>query len=173
MLPSSKDGPLASPQLLRAADGRRVPEGLDAWEVPALAIPPAVAVDVLLGLPTTCPPQVAVGDSLRFLAEAAKLGLELVARGRILPELARSGDAWVARWRPVMNHPDDSERARLLVRAMPAVVRAEYWISPDGNPPVAAVGDLLAAVVDACARSFLAGSLSGRTAPRRPGAVGR
>jgi hypothetical protein len=173
MLPSSKDGPLASPRLLREADGRRVPEGLDAWEAPALALAPAAAVDVLLGLPSTCPPQVAVGESLRFRAEAAKLGLELVARGRILPDLARSGDAWVARWRPFTGDPDDAERVRLLVRAMPALVRAEYWISPEGNPPVAVVGDLLAAVVDACARRFLAGSLSGRSArgARRQSAV--
>ena len=70
-----------------------MPEGLDAWDVPALGIAPGAAVDVLLGLPLACPPGVAIGDSLRFLAEVAKLGLEFVARGRLLPELARGGDA--------------------------------------------------------------------------------
>lgn len=53
MLPSSKDGPDASPQLLRReSGGAGAPEGLDAWEVPAIAIAPAAAVDVLLGLPS-------------------------------------------------------------------------------------------------------------------------
>ena len=158
MLPSSKDGPAASPQLLvpRLAE----PEGLDAWEVQALTITPGAAVDVLLGLPPDTVPGVAVGDSLRFLAEAAKLGLELVARGRLLPGLARSGDVWTARWRPVTDDPGDEERVRLLVRAVPPLVRAEYTDSPEGHPAAAVVGDLLAAVVDACARTFLAGGES-------------
>jgi len=172
MLPSSKGGPQASPQLLREQNGARAgrPEGLDAWEVPAIAIAPSAAVDVLLGLPSACPPGVAVGDSVRFLAEAAKLGLELAARGRLLPDLIRSGEAWTARWRPITGDPDDAERVRLLVRAMPPLVRADYSISPEGNPPDAVVGDLLAAVVDACARTFLAGTSTGR---RARGASGR
>ena len=165
MLPSSKDGPQASPQLLSRHDAG--PEGLDAWDVPALGIAPEAAVDVLLGLPADPAPGVAVGDSVRFLAEAAKLGLEFVARGRLLPDLVRSGDAWIARWRPVTDDPDDAERVRLLVRAAPPLVRAEYSASPEGHPPAAVVGDLLAAVVDACARTFLAGALKGTRARGR------
>ncbi len=164
MLPTSIDGPQASPQLLRRQHGSlaRVPEGLDAWEVPALGIAPGAAVDVLLGLPLACPPGVAIGDSLRFLAEVAKLGLEFVARGRLLPELARGGEGWVARWRPVAVDPDDAERVGLLVRALPPLLRADCSVAREGDPPAAVVEGLLAAVVDSSARRFLAGTLSGR-----------
>jgi superfamily II DNA or RNA helicase len=166
MLPTSIDGPQASPQLLRRPDGgrERVPEGLDAWEVPALGIAPGAAVDVLLALPPACPPGVAIGDSLRFLAEAAKLGLEFVARGRLLPELARGGEGWVARWRPITVDLDDAERVALLVRALPPLLRAECSVAREGDSPVAVVGGLLAAVVDSSARMFLGGTLIGRRA---------
>src|SRR4051794_18925113 len=54
---------------------------------------------------------------LRFLAEVSKLGLEFVARGRLLPDLARCRGGWVARWRPIAVDPDDADRIRLLVDA--------------------------------------------------------
>ena len=176
MLPSFDDGPQHSPQLLRGDEDRRPgsPELLDPWVVPSIGLGPAAALDVLLALPTTrCaggaspPAGVALGDSPRFLAEACKLALELVARGRLLPGLARREEGWVAWWRAVTVDPDDAERVRMLVAAMPPLVRAETSSSEVGNPPEAVVGDLLGAVVDACARSFLVDGLTGRQARRR------
>jgi superfamily II DNA or RNA helicase len=176
MLPSFEDGPQHSPQLLRAAEDR-APEGpglLDPWVVPAIGLAPAEALEVLLALPTTgftggapLPPGVALGDSLWFLAEASKLALELVARGRLLPGLARRDEGWVAWWRPVTIDPSDAERVRLLSASMPPLVRAELSFSEEGNAPEAVVGDLLGAVVDACARRFLPGGF-GETRGRRP-----
>jgi SNF2-related domain/SNF2 Helicase protein/Helicase conserved C-terminal domain len=183
MLPSFDDGPQHSPQLLRGDEDRRPgsPELLDPWVVPAIALGPAAALELLLALPTTrCaggapgyadraprPAGVALGDSLRFVAEAGKLALELVARGRLLPGLARRQEGWVAWWRAVTVDPDDVERVRMLVAAMPPLVRAEMSSSEEGNAPEAVVGDLLGAVVDACARSFLVDGLAGRRARRR------
>jgi SNF2-related domain/SNF2 Helicase protein/Helicase conserved C-terminal domain len=183
MLPSFDYGPQHSPQLLRGDEDRRPgsPGLLDPWVVPAIALGPAAALELLLALPTTrCaggapgyadraprPAGVALGDSLRFLAEAGKLALELVARGRVLPGLARREEGWVAWWRAVTVDPDDAERVRMLVAAMPPLVRAETSGSEEGNAPEAVVGDLLGAVVDACARSFLADGLTGRRARRR------
>jgi len=168
MLPSFDDGPQHSPQLPPGGEDRCSddPELLHPWVVPAIGLGPAAAVEVLLALPSWPPPGLALGDSLRFLAEAGKLALELVARGRVLPGLARRDEGWIASWRPVTIDVDDAERVRMLVAAMPPLVRAELSFSEEGNAPEAVVGDLLGAVVDACARSFLADGLVGRPSRR-------
>ncbi|MBI4172053.1 MAG: DEAD/DEAH box helicase [Actinobacteria bacterium] len=168
LLPSFDDGPQHSPQLLPADDDRRLgkPALLHSWVVPAIGLGPAAALELLLALPPSPPPGLALGDSLRFLAEAGKLALELVARGRVLPGLARRDEGWDARWRPVTIDPDDAERVRMLVAAMPPLVRAELFLSEEGNPPEAVVGDLLGSVVDACARSFLPDGLAGSRSRR-------
>jgi len=57
------------------------------WDVDAVRLTPAGAVDLLLALPPQAPTGIAVGDSLSYLAEACKLALELVARGRLRPVL--------------------------------------------------------------------------------------
>jgi hypothetical protein len=104
---------------------------------------------------------------LRFLAEAGKLALELVARGRLLPGLARREQEWVSWWRAMPGDPEDMERVGMLVAAMPPLARAEISFSEQSNTAQALVGDLLGAVVDACARSFLASGLTGRQMRRR------
>jgi SNF2-related domain/SNF2 Helicase protein/Helicase conserved C-terminal domain len=169
MLPSFRDGPQQSPQLLRADDEANggIPSLLHPWVVPAVWLDPIPAVDVLLGLPARDQAGVAPGDSLRFLAEAGKLALELVARGRVLPGLVRREDQWLACWRAITFDPGDAERVRLLAASMPGLLRAERSSSPQRSEPEPVVGDLLGAVVDACARRFLAGGLVARRGRRR------
>jgi SNF2 family DNA or RNA helicase len=170
LLPSSKDGPQPSPHLLRGDDGDAAAGRCDLlhpWVVPVASFGPADALDVLLGLPRTDGPGIAVGDSPRFLAEAAKLALELVAHGRILPTLAWREDHWLARWQPVMIDSGDSERVRLLAESMPPLLRAEVGLSEHGRPPEAVMADVLGAVVDGCARRFLAGGRLERRGRRR------
>jgi superfamily II DNA or RNA helicase len=176
MLPSSEDGPRHSPQLLRAEEEHRQASAklLDPWVVPAVALAPDAALELLLALPAagynggvSSPAGVALGDSLRFLAEAGKLALELVAHGRLLPGLAWREQGWIAWWRAMPGDPEDVERVRMLVAAMPPLVRAEMSSSEQGSAPETVVGDLLGAIVDACARSFLADGLAGRRAGRR------
>ena len=179
MLPSFEEGPQCSPQLLRGVQERHPgsPELLDPWVVPSIGLGPMAALDLLLGLPATgsagdSQPRagVALGDSLRFLAEAGKLALELVARGRLLPGLARREEEWVSWWRAIPGDPEDMERVGMLVAAMPPLTRAEISFSAfseQSNAAEVLVGDLLGAVVDACARSFLADGLTGRRMRRR------
>jgi non-specific serine/threonine protein kinase len=168
LLPSFEDGPQRSPQLLPGDGDRRQgePELLHPWVVPAIGLGPEAALELLLALPPSPPPGLALGDSLRFLAEAGKLALELVARGRVLPGLTWRDERWLASWRPVTTDPDDEERVRMLVAAMPPLLRAEFVFSEEGNAAEAVVGDLLGAVVDACARSFLADGVGGRRSRR-------
>jgi superfamily II DNA or RNA helicase len=170
LLPSFKDGPQASPHLLRAeedggAAGR--PDGLHPWVVPVAGFGPAGAVEVLLGLPRDDGPGIAVGDSLRFLAEVAKLALELLARGRVLPALAWREDRWLARWEPVPVDPGDAERVRMLAQSMPPLLRAEAGLSEHARPPEMVAADVLGAIVDACARRFVSGGLLSRRGRRR------
>ena len=169
-LPSFKDGPQSSPHLLRSdEEGVETvrPGSVHPWVVPALSVGPADALDVLLGLPPAGEPGIAVGDSPRYLAEAAKLALELVARGRVLPTLAWREDHWLARWQPVTIDPGDSERVQLLAASMPPLLRAEVELSADGGSPETIAADMLGAVIDACARRFLSGGLVQRRGRRR------
>ena len=119
-------------------------------------------------------PGIAVGDSARFLAEAAKLALELLARGRVLPTLERREDHWLARWEPVTIDPGDSARVRLLAESMPPLLCAEAGSSEHGRAPDAVAADVLGALVDACARRFLSGRFAGAdgAGPARPSRPG-
>ena len=167
MLPSSEVGPQASPQLLRVVDGyerRGPPSRVEAWEVDALGFDAGATLDLLLAVASPGSGRdarsgpgggVVVGESARFLAEACKLALELVARGRLRPALVRQGERWVARWLPVTDDDADAARVALLARCMPPLLRAEASRSPDGRRPEAVLGGLLGAIVDACGRELL------------------
>ena len=173
ILPSSELGPQCSPQLLRVVDEHDRPDRpsrLEAWEVDTLGFVSGSALDLLLAVPAPGSTRdartgpgggVVVGESLRFLAEAGKLALELVARGRLRPALFRHGEQWVARWLPVTDDGADAARVALLARCTPPLLRAEPSRSPDGRPPDAVLAELLSAVVDACAREQLVDHFSG------------
>ncbi|HYB26152.1 MAG TPA: DEAD/DEAH box helicase [Solirubrobacteraceae bacterium] len=175
LLPSFDDGPQASPHLLRADEERAAvgrPGLLRPWVVPVAAFAPADAVKLVLGLPSADEPGVAVGDSLRFLAEVAKLALELLARGRVLPALVRRKDRWLGRWEPVTIHPGDAERVGMLAQSMPPLLRADVGLSEHGRLPETLAADVLGAFIDACARRFLSdGLLPARERRRSPSAV--
>jgi non-specific serine/threonine protein kinase len=144
LLPSRQSAPLPSPELGRPARPGAAPPRLRRWAVPALALEPDAALDLLLAPAGDA----VVSASLGFLAEAAKLALELVARGRVLPALEPDGSRYTARWR-VSPEPEDVRRLRLLAAAMPPVCRAE---APGTRPAGALVDDLVGAVADAAAR---------------------
>ena len=95
-LPSWRNGPQASPRLLRAASRpaqRNRGDRVEAWEVPVLALGAGLAVlDVVMALPADPTAGVAIADSLELAAEVCKLALELVARGRLRPALVRRGE---------------------------------------------------------------------------------
>jgi non-specific serine/threonine protein kinase len=170
LLPSWADGPCASPGLLRVEPaGERDRAVLAAWEIPALTLAVDGMLDLLLALPAGARRGVVVGDSLRFLAQAAKIALELLARGRLLPSIDCRAEGWVARWRAVTDDPLDADRVRLLADAMPPLLRAELPCDPEvGVPPRRLVSDLLDGVVDACARGSLAADSGPGRALRRP-----
>ena len=156
-LPSRAKAPYPSPRLpgvdAGPADGEHAAPA--PWTVPSIALPAEDAMDFLLSLPAGAADGVVVGDGVRALAEAAKLALELAARGRILPTLEREGAAWRAAWRPVLTDDDDAARLALLRRAFPASCGAA---DPSATPDDVARG-ALRALLDA----FVRGALRGET----------
>jgi hypothetical protein len=172
LLPSWATGPCASPALLRSVepDAQPAAPALAAWEVPALGLAVDGALELLLALPAQRGRGVTVGDSLRCLAQAGKLALELLARGRLLPSLDRRGDGWVARWHAITDDPLDDDRVRRLAEGMPPLLRAEVPCDAGvGESPRRLVTDLLGVVVDACARRFIAADPTAGRARQRQG----
>ena len=172
-LPATADGPLASPELIRAPENQPAAGtrrcSLTTWRVPALTFEPAAALDVLgvLGESRVHDGQAVQGGSVRYLAALAQLAGDLAARGRLLPALAADGGdvraagtsgaeadgGYAARWRPVLSGAD-AQRARELAVAMPPLCRAT---KAGGESSVLVLTEALDALTDAAARVSLAG----------------
>ncbi len=160
-LPSTPDGPAASPELIRApgedtAGGKPGRRALRPWRVPALVFEPAAAADLLAVVGEGGPPsgQVVPGGTLHYLASAARLAADLAARGRVLPSLRAEDGGYTARWRPVLAGAD-AERARELAAGMPPLCRAT---ESGGRPSADVLTEALDALADGAARAWL-GSL--------------
>ncbi|HEV3049373.1 MAG TPA: hypothetical protein VGX50_03650, partial [Longimicrobium sp.] len=156
-LPSRGRVPLASPQLAHVAPAGAA-SGADgqttAWTAGVLSLSGPDALDVLLALPAAGDragmEDVVLGDSVRAFGEFAKLALEMVAGGRVLPLLERThGGRWTARWRPVVAAEADGERLALLRRTMPGACAAHAPAADD------VAGRVLDALVDAGVRQGL------------------
>jgi SNF2 family DNA or RNA helicase len=156
-LPSSPRAPQPSPDLLHAHAVEAAPEEAGApapWDAAAVGVSYPDAIDFLLDLPDEAVDGITVAGTLRWWAEAAKLALELVARGRVVPVVEHA--SW-ARWRPVLSDEADGERVAVLRRAMPGACAAAEIRMVGGEPgdfALAAVSSL----VDGCVRKCLAGS---------------
>ncbi|HTP16420.1 MAG TPA: SNF2-related protein [Streptosporangiaceae bacterium] len=156
-LPSTPDGPLASPSLTREPAEPPRPGGravLAAWRVPTLTFEPAAALDLLgaLGEPGALPSTAVPGGSVPYLAALARLAADLAGRGRVLPAIAAAQDGGhAARWRPVLSGAD-AQRARELAAAMPPLCRAT---DPDGAPSAGVLTAALDALTDAAVRLLL------------------
>src|SRR6185437_9796164 len=105
------------------------------------------------------------GGSLTYLAAVARFAAGLAARGRVLPVLEAEGDAFTARWWPVLGGAD-AQRVRDLAAAMPPSCRAVV-----GDAPGTLLGSALDALTDAAARARLTAPLL--TAPLLPARRGR
>jgi len=167
-LPSHPRGPQASPRLVRTRPPEpevEEPSETASWTARGVALELEASLDFLLGLPAAPPEGVVAADTLRCLGEVAKLALELVARGHVLPVLEGAATEWSAGWRPVLTDQADAERLAVLRRAMPDAVHAAEpeWPADAGDVAASA----LDALVDTCVRQGLRGHA---LAPPRRGA---
>jgi SNF2 family DNA or RNA helicase len=179
-LPSTADGPLASPELARppadeAADiaSARRPS-LAGWRVPVLVFEPAAAASLLPALAELPPGDVVASGSLGYLAAVVSFAADLAARGRVMPVLAREDGACCARWRPVLS-AGDARHARELAAAMPPACRAAAANTgadfAAGAAPGPLLADMLDAVADIAVRTRLPGALLPARRGRRPARI--
>jgi len=162
-LPGKPHAPLASPELIRTesapASARRA-TGLWPFEVTTLRLSPSAGLDLALALGGVGSPELHAGASVSTFAALAALALEIVAAGRVLPDLRRSADGYEAVWEPLMNGEDDG-RVRTVADALPPVCRS---LTAEGVPPEGIVQRAVSAFVHAVCRDSLATS---RPAPIR------
>ena len=179
-LPSTADGPLASPELARppadeAADiaSARRPS-LAGWRVPVLVFEPAAAASLLPALAELPPGDVVASASLGYLAAIVSFAADLAARGRVMPVLAREDGGYCARWRPVLSAAD-ARHARELAAAMPPACRAAAANAgadfAAGAAPGPLLADMLDAVADVSVRTRLPGALLPARRGRRPARI--
>ena len=137
-LPSTGRLPFPSPNLVHEwkAFEKSKPEetGLQAFRIPALGFAPADALDLLNHLPSPeeFPAHLLPADDLRFWQTAARWALELLAAQQYIPGLIQERGAYLARWQPLWNRPDDAPRLQRLIKALPPVARAS--VEPDEHP---------------------------------------
>ncbi len=157
-LPGKAHAPLPSPELIRteAVTRSRQAPGLWPFEVTALRLSPSAALDVALALRLVASPDLHPGASVSPFAVLAALALEIVAAGRVLPNLRTGPDGFEARWEPLLNGADD-DRVRTVTRSLPPVCRA---VTAEGVPAERIVRHALDAFVDTVCRESLASSRS-------------
>ena len=158
-LPGKPHSPLPSPELIRAdgaTGGTKSTLGLWPFEVTALRLSPSAGLDVALALRLAASPDLHAGASVLSFSVLAALALEIVAAGRVLPNLRVGRDGYEARWEPLLNGADD-ERVRKVTRSLPPVCRS---LSSEGVPAEEIVGHALGAFVDAVCRDALSASRS-------------
>ena len=179
-LPGTAAGPIASPLLedeptspdgpgsrLPPASGELPPE----WTAPGLALDPGDAARLTVALCAADPwsavvtgePDVALATDLRFAAKAADLVLELITRGRILPDLELTTTGRRAQWRPLVDR-NDRGRIEALSWNLPASFTCAGMVDEGHRPesgsdspaPPDVVRSYMWSVTDALTRRFLA-----------------
>jgi len=194
-LPGGAVGPVGSPMLeddpvhpdgsgLSPSPGSGEPTS--GWTAPGLALEPGDAARLTLALCAADPwsavvtgePAVALATDLRFAARAADLVLELITRGRILPDLELTTTGRRALWRPLVDR-NDRGRIEALCWNLPASFTCAGMADEGRGPgtawdppaPPDVVRSYMWSVTDVLTRRFIADRppakpLSGRR--RRP-----
>ncbi len=104
-------------------------EDLSLWTAPGYVLDPPAATKFLRLLPLVSgndrsftdagSSDVELGSDIRFAAHAVEMVVELLARGRLLPDLEFIAGQWKACWRPLIDG-HDSGRIEALAWALPA-----------------------------------------------------
>src|SRR5947209_5846462 len=156
-LPTIEGRPLASSPMIAEPPVSSEQATLIPWEVTALPLPTAQAIELLCSCAgrETLSRGVVVGADLAFWAQAVRFAGSIVARQSFLPGIDLKGPAPRARWEPVFAGADAQRLARLAA-ATPHACRAlsdtEDVVPPD-TPAVALLSEFITEVVDGLVRS--------------------
>ncbi len=164
-LPSTRTGPLPSPELNHAWElDLETPPFLAPWIIHGLWLPAGKAFGVLANLPLeSVTSGFILGQDARYWQSVCSFVLETLAEQKILPVLVQAnakGDQYYARWQPVLDGPRDGTRLAVLERAMPPVCRCESITTsakvpaPPPNTPRALLDSFLKIMCDSLARSW-------------------
>ncbi|HKI31240.1 MAG TPA: DEAD/DEAH box helicase [Gemmataceae bacterium] len=160
-LPTVKDRPVPSSALVAEPPEPGETAALVPWRTVVLRLDPNQAIDLLSACADreTLAPGVIVGPTLAFWARALRLAGALVAREQFVPDVRQTGQAWQARWRPVLAGAD-AQRHSQMARAMPPASRAlgADGAAPPGQSADALLGAFLETMVDALVRLATAGT---------------
>ncbi|HWD55696.1 MAG TPA: DEAD/DEAH box helicase [Acidimicrobiales bacterium] len=158
------------------------------WTAPGYVREPSVAARLLTALPSgrngdqslngegvAGPAAIVLAADFRFAARAVEIVVELLARGRLLPDLEFVGDHWRACWRPLIDGHDRG-RIEALVWALPASFMAVRAVGSNANNRIGEEGTATSAevlrslvwgVADALARDLVTSGAA--TVARRGG----
>lgn len=140
LMPSTRTGPLPSPELVHSWELDRSTPELMPWIITGLRLPPDTAVRLLgrLGV-QTCPDHLALGTDLRFWHTVFNLVLAILARQHYIPSLVAcesgAGLSYRAVWQPVLEGSTFERDMTALACAMPPVCRAEADGADTGQEP--------------------------------------
>ncbi len=159
-LPTVRDVPLPSPQLIHNWNLGSKNPGLSSFLVNGIWVGPEKATLSLLAFSAPQPDPAASfvpAPDLRYWSMVAALALETLAAHKLVPILVSEEKGYLARWLPVLDSPKDAARLRQLEEAMPAVCRAGVS-SPRGEGESLSPRALLASFIntfsDALARAW-------------------
>jgi SNF2 family DNA or RNA helicase len=125
-LPSTRSGPLPSPQLAYNWRIDRGSPALSPWLVTGVRLLPQDALPLLLNLPVLAHKNrsLALGEDAKYWRIAATLVVEAMAAQKVVPEIKTEAGGYYARWVPVFDSPRDAQRVSFMEKTMPPICRA-------------------------------------------------
>ncbi len=157
-LPCDEHGPLFGSTPAPVSEGHTtavIVGELRVVQIPCLSFTPAQAMDLLASLPADLP--AGCGDSIRYWAILAKFVIDLLARRQIVPHMDEVEEAYIARWRPVVQDREELDWLEHFAASMPYSCRARVTAMAGESPDAARlVENFLAATGDALVRRSVA-----------------
>ncbi|NOX63138.1 MAG: DEAD/DEAH box helicase [Chloroflexi bacterium] len=128
MLPSTRTGPLPSPNLAHSWELDRESPRLAPWRIPTLRLPLESGAQLLGSLyACDCPEQVVLGSDIRYWRRVIDFILEILAKQQYIPSIQVWGEkakVYRAVWEPVWEGKF-KESLDALATAMPPICRSE------------------------------------------------
>jgi non-specific serine/threonine protein kinase len=200
-LPGAGGSPIGSPlddePVAGALGGTRASSPSDTeaqlslWTAPGYVLGPSAAAQLLSALSLASrgdqsldsegvagAAEVVLAPDIRFAARSVEMVVELLARGRLLPDLGFVAGGWRARWRPLIDGHDRG-RIEAMVWALPAsfmAVRAYGAPRAKAGRRTGEIGEETTALSDDVLRSLMwsvADALGRDLATSVPSSVGR
>ena len=162
LLPSTRSGPLPSPQLPQSWELDLRDVRLEPWIIPGTRAPFASLLDILRHTSSCdCPSHIILGSEFVYWRKALIMALEILSQQHYVPALTQKNGLIIARWRPVFESPVIKEKIINLAASMPAICRAELKRDEVTPSSIDLLQSFISHVVDYFARTW------GAEAPHR------